>query len=756
VAGEPDTLTQALEALDAPTQAYEPALFELHRADDRARLLGLVNRQGTRLRRHDSVLEQVAELLAVQNPKAKVSVEDARDHVHRHGGDAFGVWVHYPWLDLLVRTLPKAEFRQLRSARNRYKITPEEQERLLGARVGIVGLSAGYSIAVCMALEGVGGSVRLADFDTVELSNTNRIACGLPGLGTNKAALAARRLYEVDPFLSVEVFDQGIAEDSLDAFLDGGGRLELLVDECDDLWLKVRLREEARRRRIPVLMETNDRGLLDIERFDLEPDRPILHGLVGDVTSGALRGLSLEAKTPFVLQIVGNKLSSRARASLLEINQSLTGWPQLGSGTMLGGAVATDTARRMLLGQLRQSGRYYVDLEAIVSDGSASSPRGIEPTRATEPTHHADSAVSRSSRGEPAPDEIRRLVARATTAPSGGNAQPWRFEWRDGRLDCFLDRARAGSTLDFEYASSYVALGATLEALKHAAMGARREAEFLAFPSADTPDLVYRADIGPQSSVLPASPLGHLLEARCTNRRLGPRVPLARAHQDALVEAALEYQVELRLVTDPDALHELGTVLGEIDRFRFLTERLHAELMSELRFTDEQARATRDGIDLATLEVDAGGRAALELLRDPSACALLRQLDRGAALAIPAKRSIGAASAVGLLTVEGTGPVAYLRGGHAVERVWLVATSLGLAFQPLSVAPYLFAKLERGADNAFTPSEREVLGRLRQRFSGVFPLRNKHAEPLLFRIAHAEPPRVRSLRRPIDDVLSWE
>jgi nitroreductase len=756
VESDTDTLTEALKALDAPTRAYEPALFELHRPDDRTCLLELMNRLGTRVRQHDSVTEQVAQLLAVQNPKAKVSVEEARDHVHRHGGEAFGVWVHYPWLDLLVRTLPKAEFRQLRAARNRYKITPSEQARLLGARVGIVGLSAGYSIAVCMALEGVGGSLRLADFDTVELSNTNRIACGLPGLGTNKAVLAARRLYEVDPFLSVEVFDRGISEDNLDAFVDGGGRLDLLVDECDDLWLKVRLREEARRHRIPVLMETNDRGLLDIERFDLEPGRPIFHGLVGDVTSAELRGLSLEAKTPFVLQVVGEKLSSRARASLLEINPALTGWPQLGSGTMLGGAVATDTARRMLLGQLRQSGRYYVDLEAIVSDRTASSPHGIEPTLASEPTQHTDRAASRSPRGEPAPGEIRGLVARAITAPSGGNAQPWYFVWHDGRLDCFLDRARAGSTLDFEYASSYVALGATAEALQHAATAAGREAEFAAFPSADTPDLVYRAGIGPRSSVLAASSLGHLLEARCTNRRLGPRVPLAATHQSALVEAALECQVELRLVTEPDALHELGAVLGEVDRFRFLTERLHAELMSELRFTDEQARATRDGIDLATLEVDAGGLAALELLRDPSACALLRQLDRGAALAIPARRSIDAASAVGLLTVKGTGPIAYLRGGHAVERVWLVATSLGLAFQPLAVAPYLFAKLERGADNAFTPSEREALGRLRRRFSSVFPVRSGHAEPLLFRIAHAEPPRVRSLRRPIDDVLFWE
>jgi hypothetical protein len=754
VEGDSSTsLMESLRALGAPTQAYEPAIFELHRSEDRTRLLGLVTEQGARLRQHDSVTKQVAELLAVQNPKQKVSAEDARNYVDRRGGEEFGVWVYYPWLDLLTRTLPKAEFRLLRTARNRYKIMPDEQERLLAARVGIVGLSAGHAIAVCMALEGVGGSLRLADFDAIDLSNTNRVGCGLPGLGTNKAVLAARRLYEIDPFLSVTVFAEGITEENLDAFLNRGGRLDLLVEECDDLFLKVRLREEARRNHIPVLMETNDRGLLDIERFDLQPDRPILHGLLDDTTSAELKSLSLEAKTPFVLQLLG-ALSPRLAASLVEIDQSLTGWPQLGSGTMLGGAVATDAARRLLLGELRQSGRYNVDLETLITDEPVS--RSVQPTAALKsPEPHAQ-APSPARHGKPAPAEIQRLVGRATTAPSGGNTQPWRFVWTGGKLDCFLDRSRAGSTLDFEYRSSYLALGAALEALKEAATTAGHEAELLPFPWPERPDLVCRVEFGTRSSVGRPSELAHLLEARCTNRKLGPRVPLAAAHEHALCEAAHRCQTELRLVTNHDALHELGVVLGEVDRVRFLSEKLHADLMSELRWTDEQARATRDGIDVATLEADAGSVAALKLLSDPAVCALLRGLDRGAALTRPAQRSIAAASAVGLITVEGDGPSAYVRGGHAMERVWLVATSLGLAFQPLAVAPYLFARLEHGAENGFTPTERQALLQLRQRFSAVFPARNGHVEPLLFRIAHVEPPRIRSLRRSILDVLSWE
>lgn len=71
-------------------------------------------------------------------------------------------------------------------------------------------------------------------------------------------------------------------------FLDG---VDILVEECDSLDTKVLIRQAARSRRIPVLMATGDRGTLDVERFDLEPERQILHGLLGDVDFAELSGL---------------------------------------------------------------------------------------------------------------------------------------------------------------------------------------------------------------------------------------------------------------------------------------------------------------------------------------------------------------------------------------------------------------------------------------------------------------------------------
>jgi hypothetical protein len=346
-------------------------------------------------------------------------------------------------------------------------------------------------------------------------------------------------------------------------------------------------------------------------------------------------------------------------------------------------------------------------------------------------------------------------VRRAATAPSAGNAQPWRFVWSGRALELHLERSRGGTFLDVDYRSSYLALGCAAEALVHAASAAGREIELRSFPTGQHDDLCYRVELGPRSSVLEPSRLAAVLESRCTNRRMGTRHPLLPEHADALLETARSGGTELRLVTAPEALDEIGAVLGEVDRIRFLCETLHRDLMSELRFSEAEARTAGDGIDVATLELDPVGRAALGLLRDPAACALLRKLGKGDRLTSGSRRAVAAASAVGLLTAEGTGPQTFLEGGRTVERIWLTATTLGMSLQPMSVAPYLFAKLDRDGGATFTTDELSSLSRLRDRLWSVLPVPAGHVALLLFRIFRADAPGTRSLRRGVEEILVW-
>ena len=130
-------------------------------------------------------------------------------------------------------------------------------------------MSAGHVIAHTLAAQGLGGELRLADFDQLALSNLNRVPATVFDIGLNKAEAAARRIAELDPYLRVRIFDSGLTLETIDEFLDG---LDIAVDECDSLDMKAIVRERSRARGIPVLMATSDRGLIDVERFDLDPN----------------------------------------------------------------------------------------------------------------------------------------------------------------------------------------------------------------------------------------------------------------------------------------------------------------------------------------------------------------------------------------------------------------------------------------------------------------------------------------------------
>jgi hypothetical protein len=69
------------------------------------------------------------------------------------------------------------------------------------------------------------------------------------------------------------------------------------------------------------------------------------------------------------MKIIGvEQLSDRAKSSLMEVKKTISTWPQLATSVILGGAVGADVSRRILLVQFHDSGRYYVDLDQIISD----------------------------------------------------------------------------------------------------------------------------------------------------------------------------------------------------------------------------------------------------------------------------------------------------------------------------------------------------------------------------------------------------
>ncbi|MFI0166446.1 Rv1355c family protein [Streptomyces sp. NPDC017095] len=741
---------------------WRPTLYAAADPEQRSALTELLE-SGVVTSVHDTCADQLAELLSARRPDWRPDADElasaVTDHLGGRSPAEYGTWAWYAWSRQLVHVLPPDEHRELRQSRNRYKITAEEQDLLSRKTVAVVGLSVGAASAVTLAQEGVGDRFRLADFDHLSLSNLNRLRASVADVGLPKVVIAARQMYEIDPYLDITVWPEGLTEENTDAFLAGGGRTDLLVEECDDMFLKVHVRERARALGIPVLMETNERGMLDVERFDLEPERPLLHGLLQGVGAAGVKAMSTREKLPHLLRILGqDEPSERLVSSLVETGKTISSWPQLASGVSLGAALVTDTARRLLLGQFTASGRYFVDPGTLIREGAETVLTPPEPP--SEPAAEETSAPlllpPAGSAGATLGEEgIRRLVAHGIQAPSGGNSQPWQFTAHDEVVDCRVDAAQPQTLLDFEGRATHLAIGAAVENIHLAAQASGWACQVRYFPAPADPGLVCRLTFS-SAPDLPRPALFDWIEHRTTNRSPGPARPLLESHAAALTDCATESGARLHLVTDRDQLDEMGRVLGAGDRLRMLSPHLHRDMMNELRWDPEEARRTRDGIDVATLGFDDVDLAGLRLARQWRGLAFVRRIGGGKAFEESAAKALAASSAVGCLTIPGKGPHAFVDGGRALQRLWLTATSLGLGFQPHTSLLYLFARLAGGGETGLDAAETDVLRTLRTRFTALVPGRPDEAELMLFRLSYASPPTVRSLRRPVDSVLRFE
>lgn len=317
----------------------------------------------TRLRKEgylfiDTYDEQILELREIRDPKA-VGKSPAP-----LSGDPGERVVEYPWCRTLVRIVGPEAYVELRTNRNRDLLTGEEQQRFAAARIGFAGLNVGNPGAVCVALEGGSRSMKLTDLDTLSLTNLNRFRAGLPDLGVNKATLTARQILEVDPYYTIELYDTGLSPETVESFMSEP-KLDLIIEEMDALPLKIAVREEARRQRIPVVMVTgNGEGiLLDVERYDLEPDLPILNGLMEVRVLEAIKNppgqLAPKEKAALARDFMGTKyLDTRLVDSFAKFSVELAGIPQLAESSFMRGAALCYAAKAIILGRTLHSGRY--------------------------------------------------------------------------------------------------------------------------------------------------------------------------------------------------------------------------------------------------------------------------------------------------------------------------------------------------------------------------------------------------------------
>jgi tRNA threonylcarbamoyladenosine dehydratase len=276
-----------------------------------------------------------------------------------------------PWRRCAVHLPDPETYLRLRTSRNRLLVTDDEQLRFREAAVAVGGLSVGFSIVHDLVLGGGPRRLRIGDFDCLSIPNLNRLPHSVCEVGVRKTRLAARRVYELDPFAEVTEFDEGVARENLHELLAPNGRpVDVFFEEMDQLHMKFAARKVARELRVPVVMVTDlgDGVTIDVERFDLEPDRPLLHGAIDEATALSIGPeLTMRERVRIASAVVRpEEMPPRLQESMLAIGTQIHAWPQLGTAVSVAGAAGAYVARRLITGAEMPSGRYSLSLDAAI------------------------------------------------------------------------------------------------------------------------------------------------------------------------------------------------------------------------------------------------------------------------------------------------------------------------------------------------------------------------------------------------------
>ena len=373
-----DSLNKKLAKLATNLVGSEPTLFDLKNSANQKTLAGLISKHRIQYVIDDYV-ESLKELFAVNNPTKIFSPDFAKEFDGylkklKDFGDLgrAGKWVFYPWLSTIVHVLPEDDFQKVRTARNRNLITEAEQKKFYESVVGIGGLSIGNSVALAIVVQGGAKHIRLADFDRLALSNTNRIRTGVQNLGLMKVEMTARQIYEVNPYAKVELFREGLTPKNISGFFVGPPNLDIVIDELDNIAVKLLIRQEARKNKVAVVMaaDNGDNAVVDIERYDLNPKTQFFHGRLGNVTYDELANLDKLGIGRTITKHIGpENITERMQNSLLEIGKTIVSWPQLGGAALLNGSAVAYCVRKILNNQPIEKNRALISLDEKLIPG---------------------------------------------------------------------------------------------------------------------------------------------------------------------------------------------------------------------------------------------------------------------------------------------------------------------------------------------------------------------------------------------------
>ena len=117
------------------------------------------------------------------------------------------------------------------------------------------------------------------------------------------------------------------------------------------------------------------------------------------------------------------------------------------------------------------------------------------------------------------------------------------------------------------------------------------------------------------------------------------------------------------------------------------------------------------------------------------------------------KDTIKTSSAIFLLKTKEYNPIAILKAGMVLQRIWIRANMEGFSIQPVSAMLFIFHRVFHESDSGFTEVEESEIKELKKSFNSIFNKSLDQHEIFMFRVNKAGEPTINSYRRDLSETL---
>lgn len=196
------------------------------------------------------------------------------------------------------------------------------QNKLLSARIVIIGAGGlGGPAALYAAAAGI-GHITLIDDDVVDLSNLQRqIQFTQPHIGQPKAASLKDRLTDLNSDLTLKAIETRLTDKNAEALLSG---YDLILDGTDSFAARFAINQASYNLRTPLLSGALGRFNGQISLFNTSSDSPCYHCLVPDMPPNS-KGCAEIGVIGALAGVVGSMMALEAIKFITSAGENLAG-----------------------------------------------------------------------------------------------------------------------------------------------------------------------------------------------------------------------------------------------------------------------------------------------------------------------------------------------------------------------------------------------------------------------------------------------